>query len=297
MVVEAARGCLANPLRAGLGALAIAVAVGTMALVVTGLDGFARYGEARERAGVRQRHLRPRARHHVEPEPEGTRGPARAQPSGHPDRRALPRALRRRTGALRAGRAAAGRRHRRRAEVRERVGQRHRLDAVRHPRSRHRPRPVHPSRRRGSGGPGGGDRDGRRRRPVPRRRSARAGSCASAAAGSRSSGRRSARARAAASRSTATCGFRCRRSSGCSARPDSLQVFARGPDPERVSAAEDRVRITMRARRQLAPGKRGQLRHPHARGRARVRAAASRNASASRPPPSRSWRCSPPSSS
>ena len=42
MVVEAARGCLANPLRAGLGALAIAVAVGTMALVVTGLDGFAR---------------------------------------------------------------------------------------------------------------------------------------------------------------------------------------------------------------------------------------------------------------
>ena len=43
MVVEAARGCFANPLRAGLGALAIAVAVGTMAVVVTGLDGFARY--------------------------------------------------------------------------------------------------------------------------------------------------------------------------------------------------------------------------------------------------------------
>jgi putative ABC transport system permease protein len=42
MLVEAARGCLANPLRAGLGALAVAVAVGTMALVVTGLDGFAR---------------------------------------------------------------------------------------------------------------------------------------------------------------------------------------------------------------------------------------------------------------
>ncbi len=43
MVVEAARGCAANPLRSGLGALAIAVAVGTMAVVVTGLDGFARY--------------------------------------------------------------------------------------------------------------------------------------------------------------------------------------------------------------------------------------------------------------
>jgi putative ABC transport system permease protein len=45
MVVEAARGCLANPLRSGLGALAIAVAVGTMAVVVTGLDGFARYAQ------------------------------------------------------------------------------------------------------------------------------------------------------------------------------------------------------------------------------------------------------------
>jgi putative ABC transport system permease protein len=43
MLVEAARGCVANPLRSGLGALAIAVAVGTMAVVVTGLDGFARY--------------------------------------------------------------------------------------------------------------------------------------------------------------------------------------------------------------------------------------------------------------
>lgn len=43
MVVEAARGCLANPLRSGLGILAIAVAVGTIAVVVTGLDGFARY--------------------------------------------------------------------------------------------------------------------------------------------------------------------------------------------------------------------------------------------------------------
>jgi putative ABC transport system permease protein len=43
MLVEAARGCAANPLRSGLGALAIAVAVGTMAGVVTGLDGFARY--------------------------------------------------------------------------------------------------------------------------------------------------------------------------------------------------------------------------------------------------------------
>jgi putative ABC transport system permease protein len=45
MVVEAARGCLANPLRAGLGALAVAVAVGTTALVVTGLEGFARYAQ------------------------------------------------------------------------------------------------------------------------------------------------------------------------------------------------------------------------------------------------------------
>jgi len=45
MLVEAARGCAANPLRSGLGALAIAVAVGTIAVVVTGLDGFARYAQ------------------------------------------------------------------------------------------------------------------------------------------------------------------------------------------------------------------------------------------------------------
>jgi putative ABC transport system permease protein len=45
MIVEAARGCAANPLRSGLGALAIAVAVGTIAVVVTGLDGFARYAQ------------------------------------------------------------------------------------------------------------------------------------------------------------------------------------------------------------------------------------------------------------
>jgi putative ABC transport system permease protein len=42
-VAGAARTCLANPLRAALGALSIAVAVGTIAVVVTGLDGFARY--------------------------------------------------------------------------------------------------------------------------------------------------------------------------------------------------------------------------------------------------------------
>ena len=45
MVIEAARGCIANPLRSSLGGLAIAVAVGTMALVVTGLEGFARYAQ------------------------------------------------------------------------------------------------------------------------------------------------------------------------------------------------------------------------------------------------------------
>jgi putative ABC transport system permease protein len=45
MVIEAVRSCAANPLRSGLGALAIAVAVGTTALVVTGLEGFARYAQ------------------------------------------------------------------------------------------------------------------------------------------------------------------------------------------------------------------------------------------------------------
>lgn len=44
-ILEAARACVANPLRSSLGALAIAVAVGTIALVVTGLDGFARYAQ------------------------------------------------------------------------------------------------------------------------------------------------------------------------------------------------------------------------------------------------------------
>jgi putative ABC transport system permease protein len=42
-VVDAASGAVANPLRSALGTLAIAVAVGTIAIVVTGLDGFARY--------------------------------------------------------------------------------------------------------------------------------------------------------------------------------------------------------------------------------------------------------------
>jgi len=39
----AAGSCLANPLRSGLGVLAIAAAVATIAIVVTGLDGFARF--------------------------------------------------------------------------------------------------------------------------------------------------------------------------------------------------------------------------------------------------------------
>jgi putative ABC transport system permease protein len=42
-VDRAARAAVAHPLRASLGALAIAVAVATLVLVVTGLDGFARY--------------------------------------------------------------------------------------------------------------------------------------------------------------------------------------------------------------------------------------------------------------
>ena len=40
-VSGAARSCLANPLRASLGALAVAVAVATVAIVITGLEGFA----------------------------------------------------------------------------------------------------------------------------------------------------------------------------------------------------------------------------------------------------------------
>jgi len=39
----AAGSCLTNPLRSGLGVLAIAAAVATIAIVVTGLDGFARF--------------------------------------------------------------------------------------------------------------------------------------------------------------------------------------------------------------------------------------------------------------
>ena len=41
-VSGAARSCSANPLRASLGALAVAAAVATVAIVITGLDGFAR---------------------------------------------------------------------------------------------------------------------------------------------------------------------------------------------------------------------------------------------------------------
>ena len=46
----AAATCVGNPLRAALGALAIAVAVATIAIVVTGLDGFAAYAR---RVGAR----------------------------------------------------------------------------------------------------------------------------------------------------------------------------------------------------------------------------------------------------
>jgi putative ABC transport system permease protein len=38
--------------------------------------------------------------------------------------------------------------------------------------------------------------------------------------------------------------------------PESLQVFAKAPEPDRTAAAEDRARMTMRARRQLRPGDR-----------------------------------------
>ena len=36
--------------------------------------------------------------------------------------------------------------------------------------------------------------------------------------------------------------------------PQTLQVFAKAIDPDKFSAAEDRARTTMRARRQLRPG-------------------------------------------
>jgi putative ABC transport system permease protein len=35
--------------------------------------------------------------------------------------------------------------------------------------------------------------------------------------------------------------------------PDSIQIFARGPNADEVQAAEDRARLTLRARRQLGP--------------------------------------------
>ena len=56
--------------------------------------------------------------------------------------------------------------------------------------------------------------------------------------------------------------------------PASLQVFARAPTVGLTRTAEDRARATMRARRQLRPGRARHVRHPHARGRAQLRAAA-----------------------
>ena len=44
--------------------------------------------------------------------------------------------------------------------------------------------------------------------------------------------------------------------------PDTLQVFARARDTGRTTAAEDRTRTTMRARRHLPPGVGRHLRHP-----------------------------------
>ena len=60
--------------------------------------------------------------------------------------------------------------------------------------------------------------------------------------------------------------------------PETLQVFARARDVGLTGAAEDRTRTTMRARRRLRPGQRGQLRHPEPGGDAQLRRATSPSA-------------------
>ena len=243
-----------NRLRTFLGGLAIAVAVATIAIVVRGTRRLRALRPPDLRARVRQRHVRARARD-VRQTSVGANWPSSwpAIPPIRAQRRPVP-------GPLRGGPVVyaplaqrCGGRDRRRAEVRERVGQRHGGGAVRHPRPRHRARPVPPPRRRGPRRAGGRDRRRRRGRLFP--------------ASIRSAGVRDRGARVRGDRRAGAQGS----AGGVSldryvwmplqafervfGAPDSLQVFARAPSAGPAPDAPRTGRAsTMRARRQLRPG-------------------------------------------
>ena len=175
--------------------------------------------------------------------------------------------------AVRAGRAAPGGRRGRRAHVRERRDQRHLGGALRHQGPRPGTRTVPLARRGGSRGAGRGDRGRRRRRAVPRASIPSGTACGSAGRGFEVIGAAGApgHRRRRVARPLRLDPAR-RHSSASSARPTALQVFARESARRgRSTAAEDRARATMRARRQLRPGIARHLRRPHAGSRARLR--------------------------
>jgi len=254
MVVEAARGCLANPLRAGLGALAIAVAVGTMALVVTGLDGFARSAKrASARAFGSDAFVLSRITTSDLTRKELADRLARNRPVTRTDVRFLERyadgqVLYAPVAQRRADVTAAGRKF----ENASVNGTASTLFAIR-------------------------DLGIDRGRFIRREEEDRAAQVAvigmdvvdALFPGVDPMGR----IVRVGGRGFEVVGTQERQGSsgGVSldryvwiplqafervfGAPDSLQVFAKAPDPERNPAAEDRVRVTMRARRQLAPGK------------------------------------------
>jgi putative ABC transport system permease protein len=254
MVVEAARGCLANPLRAGLGALAIAVAVGTMALVVTGLDGFARSAKrASARAFGSDTFVLSRVATSDLTRKELADRLARNRPVTRTDVRFLARyaagqVLYAPVAQRRADVTAGGRKF----ENASVNGTASTLFAIR-------------------------DLGIDRGRFIRRDEEDRAAQVAvigmdivdALFPGIDPLGR----IVRVGGRGFEVVGTQERQgtSGGVSldryvwiplqafervfGAPDSLQVFAKGPDPERVSAAEDRLRVTMRARRQVAPGK------------------------------------------
>jgi putative ABC transport system permease protein len=254
MVIEAARGCLANPLRAGLGALAVAVAVGTMALVVTGLDGFARNAKrSSARAFGSDTFVLARVASSSLSRKELADQLARNRPVTRSDVRFLERlaagqVLYAPVAQRRADVSAAGRTFEN-ASVNGTAASLFDIRDLGVERGRFIRR----------------DEEDRAAQVAvigadvvdalfpgldPIGRIVRVGGRGFEVVGTQS--RQGSSGGVSLDRYVWIPLQAYERTFGA---PDSLQVFAKGTDPERFSAAEDRVRTTMRARRQLAPGK------------------------------------------
>ena len=175
-----------NPLRAGLGALAIAVAVATIVLVVSALDGVALYAkQSTARTFGSDTFLIAQ----VASPGRVSRRELQEQLQRNPPIRAIgtevPRAVCRWPGHLRPERPDARGCHLGRLQDRERLDHRDDLAACGHPRPGDRARPVLPRRRRPARRAGGGDRRRCRRCALPGAWTRSGSRCGSPAASSR----------------------------------------------------------------------------------------------------------------